>query len=257
MRRANVRPEDPGRRLRVTLGLVERLEGTLEAQAATAQMGAEISIRLDPSLPGGWTDRVLSTATTAATQGTEPMAFGPITKARVDWLEPVTPSVTRPKSAPRLARISYLADARPLDGELDDQRDGAYVGKDLFVRMDPDNPLRWTDRLSVAWFDQLLVDIIIAPLIVVMVVMALLRRRSVLNIWREAPSAEAVVVTSRRSAFYPLSNVVSLTLAKDFEGRVMHAVVPQRAADLRPGDTLYVVAPRERPRAALLALLYE
>jgi hypothetical protein len=156
-------------------------------------------------------------------------------------------------------RIRYV-DANGVEnkliGELDYQREGARVGNTITVLVDPRDPRRWTDRLSVSWFDELMINMLLGPFILILSAIALIQRRSVLRIWQNEPLREALVVDTRHSGFFPFSRVVRMTVDGDRSQRVVWGVVPRDQANFHPGDMLYVVSPPRRPHQALIAFLY-
>ncbi|MBA3273950.1 MAG: hypothetical protein H0T11_08795 [Chthoniobacterales bacterium] len=127
----------------------------------------------------------------------------------------------------------------------------------LPIRVDPMDPTRWTeDRDRGSIFRSLGVSIALLPIVLLLLLLAMLRRRSVLAVWRSGEPSEAVVLSQKSSALAPASQLVSISLVNDLERRVVSVLHPRKAGVLSKGDTLWVVAPQGKPHRAIEAKLY-
>ena len=156
--------------------------------------------------------------------------------------------------------IEWTDELLTFTGELDAQRDNngraVRIGDYINIIYDPADPSRWTDRTSVSMADKFLIPAVLVPAAVILLLVAFLKRRSILAVWRDQPLAEAVVVDVRSSALYPRSHVVRLTLLTDASQRVFATVIPSAYGNLAKGDTIHVVAPVSKPQQAVVAALY-
>jgi hypothetical protein len=131
------------------------------------------------------------------------------------------------------------------------------IGGKIDLRVDPDNPtvatLQTTPR---SWTAALAVVCLLAPLTIVVIIVAMLQRRSVLRTWQTGAAALAVVVDSHRSGIAPRSHVMRFTLADDQNRQVHSTLYPHSAEQLYPGDEFWIVMPKDSPGRALVADLY-
>ena len=138
-----------------------------------------------------------------------------------------------------------------------DPRPGEFVqvGQTMKIRVDPADPRRWTDRTRAkSWLAEMTSVAILLPLVVVLLVVALVKRAAVLRIWRDEPAAEAIVVDVATSAMAPKSRVLRLTLKG--ESRVFTTLYPVRAIVPAVGKSLWVAAQPGKPNKAVVAKLY-
>jgi hypothetical protein len=94
------------------------------------------------------------------------------------------------------------------------------------------------------------------PVPVVLLGIALLRRREVLNIWQSAPAMEAIVMDSRHSSIAPKSRVLRYSL-REGDRRVCATLYPLAAGVPAEGETIVIVAPPEAPQRGIVAKLYQ
>ena len=140
-----------------------------------------------------------------------------------------------------------------VSGKLKQQREPLGPGKVVTLYVDPNDPSQFTDRTEVAWRDDLFVLMLIAPVITVLVLVALVKRTMALRAWRDGEAMAAVVVETKQSASAPLSRLVRYTLRDVRDNRVFSTVVPTRVGTLNQGDTFWVVGGKG---GAVVAALY-
>ena len=95
---------------------------------------------------------------------------------------------------------------------------------------------------------------LLLPVVALLVIVAFVRRAAVLRVWRNEPSAEAVVVDVKNSAIAPRSRILRLTLKGDT--RVFTTLYPLRAGVPAVGESIWVVAPPAKPNKGVVANLY-
>lgn len=126
------------------------------------------------------------------------------------------------------------------------------------VHVDPDDPSRWTLETEVPPLGRELVVLwFIAPLIPIVLGVAWLRRRGVVNLWRNGAAHRAIVVDARPTAFSPLSRAVRCTLADVSDKRVITVTIPTRKLSVTPGDGLFLLALPDRYDKAVAARAFE
>lgn len=126
------------------------------------------------------------------------------------------------------------------------------------VHVDPNDPDRWTletevpplsRELVVLWFN--------IPLIPLAALVAWVRHRGVLNIWRNGEAHRAIVVDSRSTAFSPRSRNVRCTLADVADKRLITVTIPVQKQSVSPGEALYLIAPPGRYDKAVAAASFQ
>jgi hypothetical protein len=132
-----------------------------------------------------------------------------------------------------------------------------FVEDKLPIRVDPSNPTAWTDRSEpLPWYAEFTIVLFLLPLLVVLVLLALIRRYQVMSIWRKGEVAAGVVVDLKHTAVAPFSRIVRFTLADGRDRRVWSTLHPARNVP-GPGETLWLVFPSNKPGRAVVADLYE
>ena len=145
--------------------------------------------------------------------------------------------------------LSQLPDQRPVPL--------VRVGETIPVRVDANNPTVWTDRTQpLPWIAEFAIVVLLLPLLIVLGLVALLRRRQVLNVWRQGEAAAAVVVDHKQSATAPFSRVIRFTFADGRDRRVWSTLHPAKGAP-QPGETMWVIFPPGKPGRAVVASLYQ
>lgn len=154
--------------------------------------------------------------------------------------------------------MRYELDGRTheVQGKLKQQRGPLGPGETVTLYVDPQDPSRFTDRTEVSLADDLFVLMLIAPVVVLLVVVALWKRAAALRAWREGEAMAAVVVETKQAASAPMSRLVRYTLRDVKDNRVYSTFVPTRVGVLNPGDVFWVVAAHGNAGRAVVAALY-
>lgn len=130
------------------------------------------------------------------------------------------------------------------------------IGDMIPIRIDPDNVTTWTDRERPRpWLAEFTVVLLLLPALVLLTLIALLRRTRVLDVWRRGEVAAGAVVELKQSAIAPFSRVVRFTFADGSDRRVFSTLHPAKNAPAT-GEVLWVVFPRGKPANAIVADLY-
>lgn len=138
-------------------------------------------------------------------------------------------------------------------------REGAYlqVGGEFPMRVHPDDPTRWTDQAETRpWSTELIVPLMLIPLVVVLALMMLLKRRAALQVWREGTLTEGVVVETRHTAMAPGARIVRFSLADGEDPRIFGLLLPTTAGIPQPGEKLWLLVPMNDPKRAIAAAPY-
>src|SRR4051812_7215643 len=153
-------------------------------------------------------------------------------------------------AAPDGRRIFVQGLLTPRDGIL-------YIGETIPLRIDPDNPEVWTDRLEPPpLLAEMTAVLFLLPLLALAVLMLFLVRRRTLNIWRRGEPAVAVVVDTKQSSVAPRSRVMRFALRDSPDRRVFHTLAPNSMGPLEPGDEVMILHEPGKPARAVVAELY-
>lgn len=146
---------------------------------------------------------------------------------------------------------------RRVDGRLTGGIDGMVkIGDDLEIRVDPNDPTRWTDRTQPKpWSTELTVAYGLMPLVCLLGVVALLARTRVLNVWRNGQEAIGTVIDATQSAIAPMSRIVRFVLSDSDDNRVYTVLCPADEVPA-PGEPIALLYPRGNPGRAIVARLY-
>ncbi len=130
----------------------------------------------------------------------------------------------------------------------------------VMLQVDPDNPEeRWTDRTTTPpFFSRRLIGVAIAsPVMAVLALVAVFKRRGVLSVWRDGRAAEGLVVDTRQTPVAPTAQVVRCTPADSGDKRVFTVYLPAGAAKVAAGDVVSVVRPASKPEPAYAAAWFD
>jgi hypothetical protein len=126
----------------------------------------------------------------------------------------------------------------------------------VYVRIDPSNPDNWTGRTEKGdLLSELVVPALLLPLSVVLMALAVVKRRQILGVYRDGEPVLAEVVAVGHSAAAPLSRLLRCAVDVDGDHRVVKAILPTR---LTPpaGQLLWLIAPAGKPEAGVPAVLF-
>lgn len=198
---------------------------------------------------GWWKERSL------LTRGVEVQAV--ITRA-TDRLNDITvPDKKMPPDSTCELEFEWQGRKHQVRGQLPEHMNlGQHVvtGPDhpITLHVDPADPDNWTDRTtSPPLLRRMIAGVSVGlPIIAVLLLLALLKRRGVLNVWRTGPASGALVVSTGQTPLAPRSRVVRCTPADSTDKRVFTVYLPARAGVPARGDVVWVVRPPERPEPA-------
>ena len=131
----------------------------------------------------------------------------------------------------------------------------AKVGQPMTIRVDPNQPERWTDRTEVVpWVQELALTLMFLPVIAALLIGALIVRGKILRVWRDGAAADGEIVELRHYAIAPLSQRVKYKLTGSSERRLFSALWPNRAGKLAVGQRVKLLVGRDN--RSILAHLY-
>ncbi|MGF1634706.1 MAG: DUF3592 domain-containing protein [Phycisphaerae bacterium] len=164
-----------------------------------------------------------------------------------------TPSFAR-NQAPS-ARIEYVIDGRTFDAqdELPSGPGQWRVGDTVPIRVDPQDPMNFDYPGGVGWWTAMVKIILVLPFALLVTVVAFVKRRGMMKLWRDGEVAEAEVVAVKQTALAPLSSYVGFRYSYGYDNRVYHLYWPNKLGRLEPGDVLNVLRPKDKRRPAVAA----
>lgn len=140
--------------------------------------------------------------------------------------------------------------------QLKDQRAAVITGGHVKLFVDPNNPSRWTDRTEIDLAHDTLVGVMLAPIALILLIVAFVKRAGILRVWRTGAPLRAIVVDARQTAAAPLSRLVRFTPGGTGGKRIFTTLIPARLGAPRPGDAIWLIAPENRPRQAIVPAAY-
>jgi hypothetical protein len=125
------------------------------------------------------------------------------------------------------------------------------------IYVDPKDPEQWTPRQEPPWLaGELLGTFLVGPAAVLLLMIALLKRRHVLKIYRDGEAVPAEVIGVGQTPSAPLSRLVRCAVNCEEGARVIKTIVPA-SSNLRPGDLIWLIVPPGKPEPAIPAALFE
>jgi hypothetical protein len=167
----------------------------------------------------------------------------------------------RPRNEPMPAAAVFDWQGKPfkLDIPRLEAKPGAFamVGEEFRIKVDPDDPSKWTEEtIPRPWWQELTVIALLVPMLLALLIVAGIKRQGVLRVWRDGVLAEAAVVETHQSAAAPMSRVVRFTLVDQPDRRIFSTLTPAAAGIPGRGEKIWIVHPSNRPTRAVIAALY-
>ena len=133
----------------------------------------------------------------------------------------------------------------------------AVVGTELPIKIDPNNPSRLMEVAQPPpWSHELAVIAVLIPVLMIVALVVLWKRRGVLKVWRDEPLTEAVVVELRQTPVAPMSRVIRFTIPQSGGGRIWSTLMPAKAGLPSIGQKFQIICPPGNPDRAIVAQLY-
>lgn len=170
--------------------------------------------------------------------------------------EPVVGKQMPPTSSVRL-RFERDGQTVELTGYLAGRKEYIEVGAPIPIRVDPEDPKRWTARTEPTPLARHLVGgLLVLPAAALALLVAWIRRRKVLRVWRDGTALPVKVIELQQSALAPRSWAVRCAAEDPKDQRIYAAYVPRSLADLRRGEVLWIVRPPKAAAPALAAVAF-
>ena len=144
-------------------------------------------------------------------------------------------------------------------GWLEGRTESMSLGQKVNIKVDPDNPEQWTYRTAMPPIAHALLEPgLMAPFAAAAFVVSYVLRRRVLATWQNGVAEQyAVEKVGGPTALAPASRAVRFRSLNGRDQRLVCVLIPQRLANLKPGDVQWLIHPPGKPAAALAAVVYE
>jgi hypothetical protein len=144
-----------------------------------------------------------------------------------------------------------------IDGILS-SNDYITTGQSVQLRVDPNDTASWTDRtVPEPLARRLIAGAVVIPAVLITLIAALMLRRRLLGVWRNAEATLYSVVETRYSALAPLSHTVCCVLATGRDPTVIVVHLPARFPRPQPGEVLWLIRPPGKSKTAIAARAFE
>jgi hypothetical protein len=157
-------------------------------------------------------------------------------------------------------RLKFDWHGKPVQvvGQLDGRTERIAIGQIVPIRVDPNNPSRWTYRAEPASLAQsLFIGLALLPILPLLIIVAAIKRKKLLRIWQQGEAVVGIVADRRQTPIAPRTYAIRCSL-RDHRDKRLHTVyVPRGGTTLNPGDPIWLLIPRQRGAKAVAAAWFE
>jgi hypothetical protein len=133
-------------------------------------------------------------------------------------------------------------------------KDTVRTGDTVQIRVDPEDPTRWTDHTEAEPLGRrLIAGAVIFPTVLATGLWAALMHRRILRTWRDGEAEAYSVVDMRHTALAPLSHAVRGVTATGRDRRLVLVYLPGKHPRPEPGEVIWFIHPRGKPSASIAA----
>jgi hypothetical protein len=167
------------------------------------------------------------------------------------------PGRRRPPTSPVELHYEVGGKKYQVQGYLTGRKDSFVVHTNVPIRIDPNDPQRFTAREEPTSLRlQLVGGLILLPFAALLAAVAAAQRMRLLALWRTGRALDAIVLDARHTALAPRSWLVRCAPADPDDKRVLSVYLPERAQRPARGELLWLVADAGgAPRAVASAWL--
>jgi len=156
--------------------------------------------------------------------------------------------------------LTFTANGQPqeVDGSLEGHTSPVSTGETIQIRIDPNDPSRWTDLTEEKGLGgNLLVPFLLLPIVPISLLVAWLKRRRLILAWTDGPVEAAVVALRHQTAVAPMSQVVKCAFRDREDKRLFVVYLPRGLAKLNPGDEIWLLASPQKNGPAIASAWLE
>jgi hypothetical protein len=163
-----------------------------------------------------------------------------------------------PAGTPVQLSFTVNGQAQQVSGLLEGQPGLVATGKTVQIRIDPNDPTRWTDLSEpTPLIGDLIGPLLILPIVPIALVLAWLKRKKLLAAWTSGHAEAAVVDDRHQSALAPMSHVVSCSFRDLPDKRIILVYLPRAFAKIQPGDVIWLLTSPKKGGPAIAAAWLE
>ncbi len=164
-----------------------------------------------------------------------------------------------PPAEPVVLKYDANGQQYQVNGYLEGRNEHIIVGEKVPIRVDPDNPKIWTYRTAPSPLASLLLGSFIVLSVALLVgAIGMLKRASLVRLWKSGLAQAALVLKSHHSAMAPGARVVECTRRDSIDRRILRVFVPTSIAKtMNRGDVMWVIARDDKSTSAVAAAWFE
>ena len=131
------------------------------------------------------------------------------------------------------------------------------IGNSIEIRVDPNDPSRWTERKEmVGWGTELVIPLSLVPLVLVLLGIAIWQRQRVLSVWRNGQPVEGIVLELKHTAIAPFSRLVRFSIPEDRHKRIYATLIPNKDGVPEVGEVIWLLTLPDKIERCVLMKLY-
>jgi len=154
------------------------------------------------------------------------------------------PGENVPGESPVMIDFPWKGGTQRQRGYLEGRKDYLTVGKTVPIHVSPDNPNTWTYRVDNSPLAHaLLLFFPLIPIPELLLVIAIIRRKQMLKVWKTGDAAVAVVNERRQAAIAPGAYTLRCSLRDRRDRRLFIVHVRRSKSAPQKGDALWVIVP--------------
>jgi hypothetical protein len=162
-----------------------------------------------------------------------------------------------PPGSPCTLKFDWNGQTINVDGTLA-SNDFVTTGETVLLHIDPNDTSVWTDRSAPEPLGRrLIAGAVVIPAVLITVAAAMMLRRRLLGVWRDAEAALYTVVQTRYSALAPLSHTVLCVVGTGRDPTIVTVYLPARFPRPKPGEVLWLIRRSGKAKSAIAACAFE
>jgi hypothetical protein len=156
--------------------------------------------------------------------------------------------------------LAFTVQGKPeqVDGMLEGHTARVSTGEAIQIRIDPNDPSRWTDLSEPRpLIGNLIGPMLLLPIVPVALLVAWLKRRRLIYSWKNGPAEAAVVGARHQTALAPMAHVVKCSFRDREDKRLFVIYLPRHFSAHKTGDVIWLLASPHKNGPAIAAAWLE
>jgi hypothetical protein len=167
-------------------------------------------------------------------------------------------NLKQPPDSPVQIEFDWHGQVQRPRGFLEGWTTYIVVGQPVPVRVDPNDPARWTARTeSTSLGTALFVGVMFLPVVPLLLAIAWLKHRRILRTWQNGEATQAVVLERNQTPIAPLSYTIRCSLRDRRDKRIFTVFVPRSGASLQKNDLFWLILPQSKSGTPVSAMWFE